>query len=226
MEYTLKKDKDLSRIFGTIPMNAIYTSHHIKNEIIEIMSTIIREETVKEIGAALAKYNEGSHSVLCTSLYKYFKKPTVAAVYMEEKLKWLLEQRRGGNGGHRTFEGHYPAWLPVYCLQILNLLDPPNTALQVKLTDFYTGVRLVQSALACVGKLRCDTQFDIFWRKFCQDRQTTEPPVAAPPQKRPKNLSHLRDYAVNTTVGPRQKEAEERTVCKRQYFSILDAVVG
>ncbi|CAL8235042.1 unnamed protein product [Arctogadus glacialis] len=121
-----------------------------------------------------------------------------------------------------------PSFLFIACMthQILSLLDPPNTALQAKSTDLYTGVRLVQSALACVEKLRCDTQFDTFWEKFSQDRQTTEPPAAAPPQKRPRNLSHLSDYVVDTTVGHRQKEAEERTGCKRLYFSTLDAVVG
>ncbi|CAB4066161.1 unnamed protein product [Lepeophtheirus salmonis] len=41
MDYTLKKDKDLARIFSTIPANFTYTSHHIQNEMIEIMSTII-----------------------------------------------------------------------------------------------------------------------------------------------------------------------------------------
>ncbi|CAL8361880.1 unnamed protein product [Arctogadus glacialis] len=59
-----------------------------------------------------------------------------------------------------------PSFLVIACMthQILSLLDPPNTALQAKSTDLYTGVRLVQSALACVEKLRCDTQFDTFWR--------------------------------------------------------------
>ena len=80
--------------------------------------------------------------------------------------------------------------------------------------------------MACVEKPRWDTQFDIFWEKFSKDRQTTEPPAAAPPQKRPRNMSHLSDYVVDTTVGHRQKEAEERTGCKRLNFSTLDAVVG
>ncbi|CAL8370800.1 unnamed protein product [Boreogadus saida] len=59
-----------------------------------------------------------------------------------------------------------PSFLDIACMthQILSLLDPPNTALQAKSTDLYTGVRLVQSALACVEKLRCDTQLDTFWR--------------------------------------------------------------
>ena len=35
---------------------------------------------------------------VCTSLYKYFKKPTVAAVYTGEKLKRLLS-----NGGQATW---------------------------------------------------------------------------------------------------------------------------
>ena len=65
-----------------------------------------------------------------------------------------------------------PSFLFIACMmhQILSLLDPPNTALQAKSTDLYTGVRLVQSALVCVEKLRCDTQFDTFWEKFSKDR--------------------------------------------------------
>ncbi|CAB4063423.1 unnamed protein product [Lepeophtheirus salmonis] len=76
--------------------------------------------------------------------------------------------------------------------QMLILLDPPNTALQAKSTDLYTGVRLIQSALKYVVKLRCDLQFDTIWEKFSQDRQTTETP-AAPSQKRATTLSHLSD---------------------------------
>ena len=213
MDYTLKKDKDLARIFSTIPANATYTSHHIQNEIIEIMSTIITEEIVKDIGEAwytlkvdgtkdptgcenisiVLRYVDTSNTVrerlvsmattkqcdaksltqlvlaqlrdiglntakvlsqcydgasvmsgvhggmqkivqeelqrevpyvhcfnhqlhlvvvhamssdfalenffsVCTSLYKYFKKPTVAAVYTGEKLKRLLS-----NGGQATW---------------------------------------------------------------------------------------------------------------------------
>ena len=90
--------------------------------------------------------------------------------------------------------------------QILSLLDPPNTLLQPQATDLYTGVRLAQSALACVEELRCDSQFDTLWEKFTKERETTEPP-AAPPQKRQREISHLRDYVVDTTVG--QKEVGE-----------------
>ncbi|KAK0153461.1 Zinc finger MYM-type protein 1 [Merluccius polli] len=190
---------------------------------------------------------------VCNSLYKYFKKPTVAAVYTGEKLKRLLEQRWTGHLATvtvilKSFDNivHLlrgidstqtsaaevrmeatgllkvitrPSFLFIACMthQILSLLDPLNTALQANSTDLYTGVRLVQSALACVEKLRCDTQFDTFWEKFSKDRRTTEPAAAAPPQKRPRNMGHLSDYVVDTTVGHRQK---------RLYFSTLDAVVG
>ncbi|KAK0146221.1 Zinc finger MYM-type protein 1 [Merluccius polli] len=337
MDYTLKKDKDLARIFSTIPANATYTSHHIQNEIIEIMSTIITEEIVKDIGEAwytlkvdgtkdptgcenvsiVLRYVDTSNTVrkrlvsmatskqydamsltqlvlaqlrdiglntakvlsqcydgasvmsgvhggmqkimqeelqrevpyvhcfnhqlhlvvvhamssdftlenffsVCNSLYKYFKKPTVAAVYTGEKLKRLLEQRWTGHlatvtvilksfgnivhllrgiDSTQTSAAEVrmeatgllkaitqPSFLFIACMthQILSLLDPPNTALQAKSTDLYTGVRL----------------------------------------KRPRNMSHLSDYVVDTTVGHRQKEVEERTGCKRLYFSTLDAVVG
>jgi len=50
MDYTLKKDKELAKIFSTIPSNATYTSNNIQNEIIENMSEIVTEEIVKEIG--------------------------------------------------------------------------------------------------------------------------------------------------------------------------------
>jgi len=44
MDYTLKKDKELAKIFSTIPSNATYTSNNIQNEIIENMSEIVTEE--------------------------------------------------------------------------------------------------------------------------------------------------------------------------------------
>ncbi len=49
MDYTLKKDKELAKIFTTIPSNAIYTSNNIQNEIVENMSQIVTEEIVRDI---------------------------------------------------------------------------------------------------------------------------------------------------------------------------------
>ncbi|CAB4056712.1 unnamed protein product [Lepeophtheirus salmonis] len=127
---------------------------------------------------------ERCHTV-CTSLYKYFKKPTVAAVYTAPKLNRLLEQR---------WTGHLVT-VTVILKSIVHLhcriestqtsaadfvLDLPNTAHQSKSTDLYTGVILVKSALRV---LRSDAQFETFWEKLCQDRKTTETPAAAPLQK-------------------------------------------
>ena len=66
-----------------------------------------------------------------------------------------------------------PSFLFIACMthQILSLLDPPNTALQAKSTDLYTGVRPVQSALT--------------------DRQTTEPAAVAPPTETTKKYEPL-----------------------------------
>ncbi|KAJ4944530.1 hypothetical protein JOQ06_013073, partial [Pogonophryne albipinna] len=121
-----------------------------------------------------------------------------------------------------------PSFQFIACMmyQILSLLDPPNTALQAKSTDLYTGVRLVQSALVCVEELRCDSQFDTLWDKFTKDRETIEPLAAAPPKKQGRVMSHLRDYVVDTTVGHRPEGLGEKTECKILYFSTLDSVVG
>ncbi|KAJ4926893.1 hypothetical protein JOQ06_014637 [Pogonophryne albipinna] len=197
---------------------------------------------------------------VCNSLYKFFRKPTVAAVYTGEKLKRLLDQRWTGHLATvimkslehivhllREIEDNQtsaaevriestgilkaitqPSFQFIACMmyQILSLLDPPNTALQAKSTDLYTGVRLVQSALVCVEELRCDSQFDTLWEKFTKDRETIEPLAAAPPKKRGRVMFHLRDYVVDTTVGHRPEGLGEKTECKILYFSTLDSVVG
>ncbi|CAJ1057873.1 uncharacterized protein LOC128440739 [Xyrichtys novacula] len=381
MDYTLKKDKDFKKIFETIPANAKYTSNHIQNEIIELMSKIITEEIVNEIGdvwytlkvdgtkdptgcenisivlrfvdksdnsvkerlismptskhcdaksltqlvlshlediglntgkilsqcydgaSVMSGVNGGMQKLIqeelqrevpyvhcfnhqlhlvvvnamssdnklenffgvCNSLYKFFRKPTVAAVYTGEKLKRLLEQRWTGHlatvkvimnscddivhllqeiegiptiGADVRIEATgllkaitEPSFPFIACMthQILGLLDPPNTALQAKSTDLYTGVRLVQSALECVEELRSDSQFDALWEKCTKEREMTEPSAATPSQskrRREKMTSHLKDFVVETPFGHRHKEVGEKTECKRLYFSTLDAVVG
>ncbi|KAJ4935439.1 hypothetical protein JOQ06_016972 [Pogonophryne albipinna] len=183
---------------------------------------------------------------VCNSLYKFFRKPTVAAVYTGEKLKRLLDQRWTGHlvtvnmkslehivhllreiednqtsaaavriestGILKAITQTSFQFIACMMYQILSLLDPPNTALQAKSTDLYTGVRLVQSALVCVEELRCDSQFDTLWEKFTKDRETIEPLAAAPPKKRGRVMSHLRDYVVDTTVGHRPEGLGEKTV--------------
>ncbi|KAI2658679.1 Zinc finger MYM-type protein 1 [Labeo rohita] len=49
-DYTLRKNKELAQAFSTIPKNATYTSHDVQNDLIELMSTIVTEHIVKDVG--------------------------------------------------------------------------------------------------------------------------------------------------------------------------------
>ncbi|KAJ3583322.1 hypothetical protein NHX12_025626, partial [Muraenolepis orangiensis] len=49
-EYTLQKDPELAKIAPTIPKNATYISHDIQNDIIDLMSKVVTEHIVEEIG--------------------------------------------------------------------------------------------------------------------------------------------------------------------------------
>lgn len=49
-EYSMRKDPELNRITKTIPQNARYTSPQIQNEIIEMMSKLVTEEIVRQVG--------------------------------------------------------------------------------------------------------------------------------------------------------------------------------
>ena len=49
-EFALRKDAELARIAKTIPGNATYTSHDIQNNLIDVMSALVREHIVKEVG--------------------------------------------------------------------------------------------------------------------------------------------------------------------------------
>lgn len=49
-DYTIKKDRELAEVVKTIPRNATYTSHEVQNEIIGIMSSVVTEAIVGEIG--------------------------------------------------------------------------------------------------------------------------------------------------------------------------------
>lgn len=49
-EYILQKDLELAKIMETIPHTATYTSHDIQNGIIELMSTLVTEHIVGEVG--------------------------------------------------------------------------------------------------------------------------------------------------------------------------------
>lgn len=51
-QYTLRKDTELRNVVKTIPRNATYTSHKIQNQVIEVMSTLVTEETIREVGDA------------------------------------------------------------------------------------------------------------------------------------------------------------------------------
>lgn len=48
--YTLRQNQELAKVFCTIPKNATYTSHDIQNHIIELMSTMVKEYIVKDVG--------------------------------------------------------------------------------------------------------------------------------------------------------------------------------
>ena len=49
-DYTLRQNQELAKAFSTIPKNATYTSHDIQNHIIELMSMIVTEQIVKDVG--------------------------------------------------------------------------------------------------------------------------------------------------------------------------------
>ncbi|KAM3877134.1 uncharacterized protein ACN63O_013827 [Diretmus argenteus] len=49
-EYTMRKDAELTNITRTIPQNARYTSPRMQNEIIELMSIVVTEEIVRQVG--------------------------------------------------------------------------------------------------------------------------------------------------------------------------------
>ena len=51
-EHTLQKDAEMAKIIETIPRTATITSHDIQNGIIELMSTLVTEHTVEEVGDA------------------------------------------------------------------------------------------------------------------------------------------------------------------------------
>ena len=52
-EYTLHKDAELAKIMESIPHTATYTSHDMQHAIIELMSTLVTEHIVEEIGDAV-----------------------------------------------------------------------------------------------------------------------------------------------------------------------------
>ncbi|KAJ3582910.1 hypothetical protein NHX12_000116 [Muraenolepis orangiensis] len=49
-EYTLQKEPELAKLAPTIPKNATYISHDIQNDIIDLMSKVVTEHIVEEIG--------------------------------------------------------------------------------------------------------------------------------------------------------------------------------
>ncbi|CAM4655053.1 unnamed protein product [Leuciscus chuanchicus] len=50
LEFSIRKDPQLAEIVKTIPKNATYTSHEIQNELVAVMSSIVTDAIVKEIG--------------------------------------------------------------------------------------------------------------------------------------------------------------------------------
>lgn len=49
-EFSLRKEAELARISKNIPRNATYSSHDIQNNKIDVMSALVREHIVKEVG--------------------------------------------------------------------------------------------------------------------------------------------------------------------------------
>ncbi|XP_041860486.1 uncharacterized protein LOC121652026 [Melanotaenia boesemani] len=49
-EFSLRKDAELAKIAKTIPRNATYTSHDIQNDLIDVMSALVREHIVEKVG--------------------------------------------------------------------------------------------------------------------------------------------------------------------------------
>uniref|UniRef100_A0A671QMD9 DUF4371 domain-containing protein n=1 Tax=Sinocyclocheilus anshuiensis TaxID=1608454 RepID=A0A671QMD9_9TELE len=50
VEFSIRKDPQLAQIVKTIPKNAIYTSHEIQNKLSAVMSSLVTDAIVKEIG--------------------------------------------------------------------------------------------------------------------------------------------------------------------------------
>ena len=50
LDFNIRKDPQLAEIVKTIQKNATYTSHDIQNELFSVMSNIVTEAIVKEIG--------------------------------------------------------------------------------------------------------------------------------------------------------------------------------
>ena len=55
-QYTLKKDKELADCYLKIPKNACYTSPEIQNEVIDILTEIVRENICSDIKSGDVKY--------------------------------------------------------------------------------------------------------------------------------------------------------------------------
>lgn len=64
LQFSIRKDPELAQIVKTIPKNATNTSHEILNELIAVMSSIVTDAIVNEIGDPFCgegRRNQGSH---------------------------------------------------------------------------------------------------------------------------------------------------------------------
>jgi len=50
LNFFIKKDPQLTEIVKTVPRNATYASHEIQNELVDVMSSIVKEAIVQEVG--------------------------------------------------------------------------------------------------------------------------------------------------------------------------------
>ena len=50
LNFTIKEDPRLTEIVKTVPRNGTYASHEIQNELIDVMSSIVKEAIEQEVG--------------------------------------------------------------------------------------------------------------------------------------------------------------------------------
>jgi len=102
-----------------------------------------------------------------------------------------------------------------YVLQVLNLLNPPNTILQAEDTDLSTGMQLVLSVVQCIEDLRSDKHLD--------DLLSTVPDTPDVPAKRQRFAStRLTGCIVYETTGV---NAINNVELRRLYYSVLDHIL-
>ncbi|CAM4599721.1 unnamed protein product [Leuciscus chuanchicus] len=207
-QYTLRKDHHLAEITKSIPRNATYTSHDVQNEVIEMMSAILTEEIVREIGDSWYTIKvDGTRDPTVESSRAFGADVRIEAVGLLRAVTQL------------SFK-----FIANLIRRVLALLEPPNRMLQAENMDLYTAVTLVNSASECIGQLRNETAFCALWNTSvpaANDDATT----TTGPSKRKRVLNqNLRDFVVEESVG--QNKTNEKFELERLFYSVVDAVHG